>query len=353
MKKIIILLLFILTIFLSGCYSYDNIAETLFVNTVAIDYDNEKDNYTVYYHMTNPATLTTESLGGGDSGNTFSIAKSEEKTIFKAMQIIEENSNKRIKLTHVQSYVFSINYLKYDHLKSFYEFIKTTPYLYSDFRVIVTDSKIEEIFKTADIEDTSPYYSIIVSSNENEETYKMTSLVDVTRGLNEKYSLSFPFVRTTKEVWATEKEPIYSLRIIGSIFLNENDDIFLAEEDKYPIICILKRRKSSELSLNDFNYIISKVKYKVKYIDENNFSIDINVEAYVAKYGDQNADPKEYFIEEMTKSLDMIIQDSKEKNIDLFSIKNILYRKNKLKNAFNIKDVNYHYNFSVKILETI
>ena len=42
--KIIFLLLFI---FLTGCHSSDSISDTLFVNTVGIDYNKDKNEYHV------------------------------------------------------------------------------------------------------------------------------------------------------------------------------------------------------------------------------------------------------------------------------------------------------------------
>ena len=354
MKKTFILVLIIPLLLLTSCYSYDNISETLFVNTVGIDYDNEKNEYIVYYHMTNPSTLTTEALGGSSEENTFSIAKGKSDTILKAMQIISSNSNKRIKLTHVKTYLFSLNYLKYENLKKFHEFIKTSPYLYSDFRILITDSDIEEIFKFTDIENTSPYYSLIVSSNDSEETYKMTTLIDFSRGINEDYyGLSFPFVRATKDVWETQKEEIYSLKIEGSIFINKDDNILLLEEDKYPIIFLLKTKKNASVIIDDYHYLMTRHKYKVKHLEDNNFLIKIKVIAYITQYGKANHDIKELFINHMKNSLDELIIASKENDVDIFSVKNILYRKGKLKSAFNYKDANFIYDFDVKIISII
>lgn len=354
MKKINILLLIIPLLLLTSCYSYDNISETLFVNTVGINYDEEKKQYIVYYHMTNPSTLTTEALGGSSEENTFSIAKGSSDSILKAMQIISSNSNKRIKLTHVKTYLFSLNYLNYNNLKDFHELIKTSPYLYSDFRILITDSDIEEILKFTDIENTSPYYSLIVSSNDSEETYKMTTLIDLSRGLNEQYyGLSFPFIRATKEVWETQTEEIYSLKIEGSIFINKNNDILLLEEDKYPIIFLLKTKKNASVIINDFHYLMTKHKYKVTHIKENTFLIKIKASAYITQYGKSNQDIEKLFIDYMEKSLDNLISISKEYNIDIFSVENILYRKGKLKNVFNYKDVSFKYDFDVKIISII
>lgn len=349
--RIIILFIFI---FLTGCNSADSISDTLFVNTVGIDYNNETNEYHVYYHMTNPNTLTTAALGGSSEENTFSIAQAKGETIFKAMQTISANSNKKIKLTHVQTYLFTLDFINFDNLKSFHEFIKTSPYLYSDFRILATDSKLSDILQISDIEEESPYYSLIVSSNDAEEIYKMTSIISFSRGINEKYyGINLPLIRHSKDIWSSQENEIYSLSIVGSVFVNQNDDLLILEEKDYPIMFLIKTKKNAIVTIKDYQYFMTKHSYKVKHIKDNNFLIKINVVAYITKFTDTLENPKELFIKEMEDSLTNIINKSKENNIDLFSIQEILYRKNKLKSDFDIKDANYQYEFKVKLISII
>lgn len=352
MKFKIILLL--LLIFLTGCHSSDSISDTLFVNTVGIDYNKETKEYHVYYHMTNPNTLTTAALGGSSQENTFSIAQAKGETIFIAMQAIASNSNKKIKLTHVQTYLFTLDFINFDNLKSFHEFIKTSPYLYSDFRILATDSKLSDILQISDIEEESPYYSLIVSSNDAEEIYKMTSIISFSRGITEKnYGINLPLIRHTTDIWSSQDNEIYSLSIVGSVFINQNDNILLLEEKDYPIIFLIKTKKNATVTIKNYQYFMTKHNYKVKHIKDNNFLIKINVVAYLTKFGDNLENPKNLFIKEMETSLSNIINKSKENNIDIFSIKEILYRKNQLKSDFDIKDANYQYEFNVKLISTI
>ena len=51
----------------------------------------------------------------------------------------------------------------------------------------------------------------------------------------------------------------------------------------------------------------------------------------------------------LTKMIDMM----KEKNIDLFSVNNIMYRKNKLKSTQFYKDAQYTYNFDINLISSL
>lgn len=341
---------------LTGCNSYDNVSKTLFVNTIAIDFDNDTNEYLIYYHMTNPSSLTTASLGGGGNNTSpFSIAKGKGKTIFEAMELISTNSNKKIKLTHIQAIIFTMNYLSYNNLLQFHEFIKTNPNLYSDFGILVTDSKIEDIFRIADIEDASPYYSIIVSSNDANKSHKITSFIELSRGITENYiNISFPFVRTFEDVWETQKEKIHSLSIIGDVYINKKNSIIIVEEKDFPILNLINTDGNTDLSINNVSYFITKHKTKIIHTNKNNFKIKIYVEAYVTKYCYiDDSDAKNLFIKEMEDSLTKMIDMMKEKNIDLFSVNNIMYRKNKLKSTQFYKDAQYTYNFDINLISSL
>lgn len=337
----------------SGCQSYNNVSKTLFVNTIAIDYDNESENFSVYYHMTNPSSLTTASLGGGGNNTSpFSIAKGQGKTIFEAMELISSNSNKKLKLTHIQAIILTTNYLSYNNLKQFHEFIKTNPNLYSDFGILVTDSKIEDIFRIADIEDASPYYSIIVSSNDANKSHKITTFLEFSRNITEDYiKLSFPLVRTYEDVWKNQNEKIYSLSIIGDIYINKNNNIIVLTEKEYPIINIINTDGNTDFSINNISFFITRHKTNIKQLTESSFKITINIEAYLTKYCYINdASAKKILVQELEKSLTEIIKVTKENNIDLFSVNNILYRKGKLKNINHYKNVDFVYSFNIKLI---
>lgn len=355
-KKYLIFITFIFVLFLNGCYSYDDVSKTLFVNTIALDYDSENSEYIIYYHMTNPSSLTTASLGGGGSQTSpFSMAKGTGKTFFEAMELISDNSNKKIKLTHVQTVIFTMNYLNYDNLLSFHEFIKTTPTLHSDFGILVTDSKIEDIFKIADIEDTSPYYSIIVSSNDANKSHKIVSFLEFSQGITEDYiTISFPFIRTFKGIWETQDNEITSLNIVGDIYINKENDIIMFEERKYPILNLINTDENTDITIDDISYYITKHNVKIKHINNNDFKVKIVVEAYITKYKNvTNEEAKDIFIKEMSDSLNELINLTKDNNIDLFSVNDMLYRKSKLKSALFYKDANFICEFDVRLISTL
>lgn len=354
-KKYLILIISFLIFFLNGCYSYDDVSKTLFVNTIALDYDNKNEEYIIYYHMTNPSSLTTASLGGGSQTSPFSMAKGSGKTFFEAMELISDNSNKKIKLTHVQTVIFTMNYLNYNNLLNFHEFIKTTPTLHSDFGILVTDSQIEDIFKIADIEDTSPYYSIIVSSNDANKSHKIVSFLEFSQGITEDYiTISFPFIRTFKGIWETQENEINSLNIIGDIYINKDNDIIMFEERKFPILNIINTVENTDITIDDVSYYITRHNTKIKHIDDNNFKIKIYVEAYITKYKNiTNQEAKNIFITEMSKSLTETINLTKDNNIDLFSVNDMMYRKNKLKSALFYKDANFTYEFDVRLISSL
>lgn len=108
MKKVLIIILFLVSSFMTGCFNYRDINEAYFVTATIVDIDTSIDNGIVIYEEAFKPTRS----GDGKSGSSSSqgqriIFKGKGKTIFEAVRDINNMSSYKLNFTQSRAIIFT------------------------------------------------------------------------------------------------------------------------------------------------------------------------------------------------------------------------------------------------------
>ncbi len=347
-KKILLFLNIIFLTLLCGCNSkisnIYNISTTVFVDSAGIDYNKETGKFTLYYHSPSSFSLITSEMGSASTENTYHIAKTECDSIYDGIKKIAQNSERSILLTHIRSFIFSESFLSMENLKNFNQFIKTYKYITTDFAIYVTKDNIEDLYSFKNTDNNS-YYSILTELDKD-IPYKTIKYYEFANAISEPYmQVQFQTVTKNDDIWSNDKDKLTSVQLNGIVLINENENLFLNNED-YKFILIMYNDYYTTINIEDTSFNLINTKYTI-----NEKKLKVKSEIYATNVGENNSEKLiskledyiiKYFIEFYT--------ETSSKGFDPFQIKDLLYRKNKLKDDFNLETISFEYDIDLKLL---
>lgn len=353
MKKVMIFLIVIISSFLlTGCFEKADINKFLFVTSIGMDYDELNQEYIVYYHVTNPFTLTTIQNAGNQTERPFSIATGKGNTFFSAMVSIGDSTPQNIDLSHVQTYVFSMDFLKYYNIIELYDMIRTNPRLFPTPTFYVTDSNIVDIFSITNTEGLSPLYTILANVRAT-IPYDRVKYVEVASIATSTYrTFAFPVITASRDVWQTDSKHDVSISLSGKCYMSQSGDKVCLKDDKYPGLFWLNKLNNFRMQFNNYTLFVYKYKYKVKHIEDNKFLVKIRFTARISENFHQlESEQIKYTITtKIAESLNALFEETRARNIDIYSLDDLLYRNNKLKEESILSTAKIYYDIDFKIL---
>ena len=125
MKKIILILISILTLFIF-IYAHDHrsITQITYVNSIGLEYDQQTDEFTMTFLILNNYTIA-QSGNSPTFTNTHSFtATSKGKDIISAENTIRNNSNTKFDLSHIRSLILHDSFFTNNNVIQLYQYIK-------------------------------------------------------------------------------------------------------------------------------------------------------------------------------------------------------------------------------------
>lgn len=323
MKKIILLLFLI---FIStGCYDYKELNNLAIISGIAIDYDNDSNEYITSFEILNDSDKSISSNSYYASGHGI--------TLIDSFNDAKSEINKIPFYSHVNVMILSQNVLS-KHTNDLIDFIIHNPEITNMFYIVIAkdtkamdiitsttqgnDTVSQSIYKLIDNKDLSDNLSLKVRFED------FASLV-----LNDMQDLYLPSVKIDKDKIALEGIAIFnSDKLIKFLNYNESQALnILLDESKnayYSFTC----KKDSEVIINIYNQNIS---YK---IDNNKVNIKATLLGNILKNDcDYNLNDDEKLL---VKKYNKIIKDDifklikilKDNNSDVLGINYMYYKNN-------------------------
>jgi len=151
-----ILVIFMLSLLLTGCWGAKEIEHMIYVNSVGVDYVNDK--VVIYLQMINFSGIAKKESGQSQPQKTY-VAKGKGNSFDAAIFHLYSSSPQKIAWSHVKTIVFSEKALKHgvvneviDVWDRYYEFRYTV-------WTMATKEPIEEVFNTPSTAELSVLYS--------------------------------------------------------------------------------------------------------------------------------------------------------------------------------------------------
>lgn len=350
-KKIInIIFILLILVITNGCNNEPSLDLTLYVDSIGIDYDIDNEKFIVYYHIASSNSLLTTELGSASSDNKYSIAKIEGNSIYECFRKITSNSIRNIVITHLQSIVITINFITIENLYNLVEIVKTYNLIAPSFYIFATTSDLSEIYSIENPENISSFYSIITSNNYI-TTYDLTYFTDFASSLLEDTMITkIITIESSKDIWQNENKKITTLSTTGDLFIKNNGDILFLNSEEYNAIYIINHEEKSTIIFNDINYVLHNCNMRI--IERNNvFTIKLRGDIYASNLSIKNSKQIiDNFINGLYNEFNKIIEISKNKNFDIFNLKDKLYRKYNKKEYFDLQNTQINYDFKFNLL---
>ena len=356
MKKLLITIICFISILTTGCQQRYTLDQTLFIDSIGLDYNKETKKYSIYYHIASSKTLLTNSMGGGSSETIYSIGHVEADGIYEGFNMLFRNSIKNITLTHVQSLILTFDFITLENLNKICTMIKTYDYISPNFYIFATESKLDEIYSLQNPENISPFFSLI-TGNDFVTSYDLTYFTELARSIFEPYIITkLIVIESNDDIWQNNDEKITSVAPSGTLYINKDGRKLYLKQDEFKAISIINHEEVSSITNNDINYQMHNNKITVKEKD-NKYTIKVKGTFYTTNINVFNREEiRTNFIKLVQEEFIKLIEYSKEMDFDILNLQNALYRNchfkdyEKIKSDFNYKATEIEYDIQYKLL---
>lgn len=344
MKKVLLSLTLITSLFTSGCFIKEkDLGQMFFPISLGITYENNK--YKMYLQVLNTSTISIVETEGSINESTYILIHEEDDDINKlftklGLKNLTFISAIKLRSIIVNKSIFTDSPLKYYDL---FEYFINSPIFRTKVNVYVTEKNIEDFYSIKyNLVGTGIYSHASDKEPKLIQGYTTPSyLIDSLKSYYENNRMySFPIMDVKEDV-IEEGDKEGKLNAIKSYayggvcyttYSNEEIECLNKEENLgarwYNELSFL----NVDLSENEkpLNVIVDKSKWKTK-IDNNTFKIKISTEAYI------NLNLTNLSLNEITKNINKKIKKdvydtlkiAYQKNIDIYHLNDYAYRKRK------------------------
>lgn len=348
MKKMLVLIL--LLFFVTRCGKNPNLDLTVFVDSIGIDYNKDAKEYTLFYHIANSGTLLTTELGANSVDNKYSIASIKSDNLYDAIKELTENSVRNVLITHIQSIIFTENFISEENLDYFDEMVKTFDSISPNFYIFVTDSKLEDIYSIKNPDNISSFFSIITSNNYI-TTYDLTYYTEFAQAWYEDtLVLKLIEISSTNEIWKDEDDKLTTLYISNEIFIRNDGTFIKVSNNDYKILELINHEYISTLVFDNIHYSVHEFVMDLSEKD-GVFTIFMYGKIFATNVNKNNSlKIVKNFENNIHKELDKLIDLSKKENIDIFDLEDKIYRKYNKKGHFDLQNAQINFKPFFKLM---
>ncbi len=343
-KKFFILLMLILTIFLTSCKDNKEIHEVSFVSSIGIDYNIDTEEYNIILYFINTINNVSVDYGLSEPDLLGFTAESKGKTINEALIKIQTFSETDLNLKHLESVIFTETFFNEKNIKEFYYFCRNSHLLFHTFEILITDSPLKDIYKQENMTDSPSYYTILTGKKAGFDYHQKMFLNLCSDILTPNYYILYPKITIKDDIYNKKDKPYKTIGVTGYSVIKDDFSISTYESS-------IKGLKF----LDDFKVYtdqIDNLQFSIKnyQIDRNikNSILNINITYEILiLHNPDNLKPKQvmekiekFVINELNKTIEIM----KEDNIDIFNVNFLNEARGKLKFDINYKNIEIIYN---------
>ena len=345
MKKLIYLFLLLINIFfLYSCYDYIEVNSYYYASSLGLDYNDEKNEYTVYIYIINTLNLSNIQTSSTEKDSIAYVAKYTSDSIPSAVHKIFENSDIHIDLRHLRTLILKDSFINKKNLDLLINLIKNDINFYFNFAVYVTKDKIEDIYKVNNFTETSAYMTLLTMTN-NYDNYHLSYYPNLVNDLYSKIiSYNYPIIKAQKEVFEKNEKDYITIHLGGYALFNNEYELIYFDDNQFPGIIYLNNRTNFQITLSNYLITYNINQYNITYsIKNNQFYLNINLVGYNTTNDSVNT---KFLEQEIKNQLMELFNYSKKEHVDIFQINHL----SKIKNCnLDFQNIELNFNFNIKI----
>lgn len=339
-----ILVILLLSLLLTGCWGAKEIEHMIYVNSVGVDYRNDK--VVIYLQIINFSGIAKKESGQSQRQKTY-VAKGEGNSFDAAIFHLYSTSPQKIAWSHVKTIVFSEEALKHgivnevlDVWDRYYEFRYTV-------WTMATKEPIEEVFNTPSTAELSVLYSQL---NSPLNPYTQSSeiaplyLYEFIRKWNEEgQTVLLPYLTIARD-WTENKKVSPKLKPGGICFLeNKRFQRCMARRYLLGLRWLEKKTERTPLEIKEKNsvraiLVMNKIKPSIKpkvTAGKATFNIKISMQATIPELKERfkEKELEELAAREIKKQIMGTYLKGLESGVDVLGLSETIYRD--MPNAWN------------------
>ena len=314
MKKSLIIIIALMTIFLTGCWDVIEINERIFVTAVGIDWNedpNIENEYLVTYVYPNIASIKK-----GESQKEAKFMKSTvAKTPFDGSRQLTTRLDKPLFFRHMKVIVIGEELLKKpDKIKEFFDGLGRDPRINRKVQIIVAQGKAKDVLSTKTEQEVvvGGYLNSMLRNKKVASRFSAQTFSDIMEDLQvSNVSMAPRAVPKKDEFKLSGSAIIKDYKLIGWLGEYENSLVAMVKGDFISEIVNVPYKDTI------VSYIISNAICKKNvHVDNENINVDINIftEGYLQEYkyeSETNA-----FDEEFLKIVEKNVKNKVEKDLE-------------------------------------
>ena len=356
--KIKLIIICLISIFLTGCFNYRELSELGITSAIGIEKINDDIKVTIQVLDTNK--------NGNSNDNTpkYVIYTSTGKTIQEALRNVVNDTSKRLYINHTQVLIIDEK-LAQTGINDIIDFFFRDPESRKQFLVLIARDKVEDILSTKTLLEEINGESIKESTNTNYQylgSVKATTFGSLMADyVNKRKSISLPSIALIKEnngdstiipnkrIILTDTGVFKGDKLIGyisgedmiyyNLIKNNIDNTIITKEldGKFTSIEISNNKASIKTSGNNIN-INLKMKGNITDI---NYDIDLSNKDNISYL-------QELFANELNKKIKDSITNTIDKyDTDIYGFKDLFYKNNR--KDIELKDMNINITSNIEL----
>lgn len=325
MKKFCTIALLIICFipFISRKNDYVDVTTVISVNSLCIDYDEEKQEIAVYFYVLNNYNVAQSELSSSNFDKLAYVTKIVGPNFAKIFEKFKKISNVFIHYNHLRTVILTNKFLNHDdNPKIFYDFIRNTTIIYPTFYIYTTDDKIEEIYQIETFSDISAYHTLLINPK-SIKTYKLTTYMDFVKAYNiSNYTLKIPRISSAEDTVTKQDQEIKTVIFDGYSIYQFNKPTITYLEKEMPYIHWLNEISNTVVKIGEYSLFIKDGNYHIKQKNGKitiNYTLNATTTISHESFFDNSL--YEYLKKTITDELQTLFNKTIADEIDIFNIK--------------------------------
>lgn len=304
MKKLLFILLILISLLSFPYYNNDYIDITHMINVSSIGIDYQNEEFTIYAYVLNNYTMSKSDFNTSSSSTTPATiitgkANTIENTFFKLYDSVFVNLN----FSHIETLIINETFISSKNIQELILYISSHQEVYPKFNVFITKESLNDIFNIDYFSDTSSYYNIL-TEYKSEIEHHHTTFIDLINDFNEtNYFVMYPSLLLNRNIIKNNKIST-SLYIDGFYYFDKNILNKITYKD-FPLLYLL-------YSTNDISFKYQNINYFLKSLSIKSFRLKNKL--YILFYSRSN------YPSSLKKLMKDIINNLYEDNIDVYNL---------------------------------
>ncbi|MGC8230011.1 Ger(x)C family spore germination protein [Pseudobacillus badius] len=338
-RKLLVLILFLFTPLLAGCWDSNEPERMVYVLGLGTDFKDGQ--YTVYLQITNPSLIAKPEVTGGDSNVKVVVGHGSGKTLNEAIFNLYRSSQRRIFWGHLSFFVFTEEALQAGALQATidlfdrYRETRYTTWIYA------TKEPLKELMTSTPPLKMSTYFARL---SDPQAAYEQSSFIrpidmrEILIELNEPpHEAIIPYVRLAKHTWKADNKTETMTQFAGAAFITKSSVKDIVSYKKIKGLKWLNEDfKREEISVKGetapISLMIDKPKIEKKVIIKGKdvrFQISIEADAVLSEftYPDKLTDVQKSAEKLLKSEIKQTYLEGIEADMDVYRLSEEVYRK--------------------------